>query len=134
MESWIYVFAKFTSEALLFELLVICILVAGYSAFWVLKKRKLGAADQVIPVGLVKGYLNELIVDAETLRIQLFGLLAAQEAPKPKEGDVPGVAVASPELQKRIAELEAKMTEQAKAIHTVTDEKIRIEKELAAAK
>src|SRR6185437_13812316 len=73
---WVYLFSKFTSEALLFEALIIFTLIALYSAFWLLRKRKYGVVETQVPASVVKYYLNELIVDAEQLRAQLFGLLS----------------------------------------------------------
>ena len=58
-------FSRFTSEALLFEALVIFTLLAIYAAFLVLRKRKFGSLKTQIPAGVVKDYLNELIGDAE---------------------------------------------------------------------
>src|SRR5580700_9305858 len=86
MASWIYVFSKFTPEALLFEALAICLLIAGYAAFWVLRKRKLGAAANLVPASVVKLYLNELIGDANDMRTQLFGLLNGGTLPPPPAG------------------------------------------------
>jgi hypothetical protein len=153
--SWVYIFSKFTSEALLFETLLMSLLVATYATFYVMKKRRhgvLGSVDQEIPAGLVKGYLNELMADAEQLRAQLFGLLATQGAPgsfssanysqtsgAALAGGAPGAgagatATAPAEFQKKMSVLETKMTEQAKALETVITEKKKIESELAAVK
>ncbi len=131
MNSWVYLFSKFTSEALLFEALVICVLTGSYAAFWVIRKRRYGAADIQVPAGAVKYYLNDLIVNAEQLRLQLFGLLADKSAtPTPS---LVGIS-ADPNLAKRLLEFEAKITEQAKALETITKEKLQIEKDLASAR
>src|SRR5436309_104433 len=81
MSAWIYLFSKFTSEALLLETLFISLLVAGYAAFWILRKRRFGAIRAAdVPAPLVKAYLSELIGDAKVLRTQLFGLLGGDGA------------------------------------------------------
>ena len=56
MTSWVYVFSRFTPEALLFEILLISILIAGYAGFWILHKRKYGAASAD---GVVKSYMKK---------------------------------------------------------------------------
>lgn len=139
MSSWVYVFSKFTPEALLFEALIICILLAGYAAFWILRKRRYGVIQQEVPAGVVKGYLNELIVDAEQMRAQLFGLLAASGVEMPQRparvvSYAAAPAASDSELAHRLAEFEAKMAEQSKAIESLLSEKTRIEQELAAAR
>jgi hypothetical protein len=143
MASWISVYSRFTSEALLFQALAICLLLAGYAAFWVLRKRRFGVAGEAVPSGVVKTYLNELIRDAETMRAQLFGLLRAAGAQiEPGLGEsplhagqisLPGGAADGALVQKIIV-LEAKMGEQARAMDNVLAEKKRIEAELAAAR
>src|SRR4051812_37142033 len=81
MSAWIYLFSKFSSEALLLEALFISLLIAGYAAFWILRKRRLGAIRAAdVPAPLVKAYLSELIGDAQVLRTQLFGLLGGNGA------------------------------------------------------
>lgn len=149
MSSWVYLFSKFTPEALLFEALFICILGALYTAFFVLRKRRLGSFETTIPVGVVKVYLNELIGDAERLRAQLFGLLSAQGVPVPLPSGAQGVAAApiaatlplagvagisDTNAATQFAALEAKLGEQAKAMEALVAEKTRIEKELGLLK
>ena len=142
MTSWVYVFSKFTPEALLFEALLISILVAGYAAFWVLHKRKYGSADSVVPTGVVKGYLNELIGDAQRLRAQLFGLLGGNMGEIPAtmpaqnaafQGEIPTISVDST-LAKNLAMLEAKLAEQGASMEAVLAQKARLEEELASAR
>src|SRR3954467_15729923 len=77
MDSWIYIFSQFTPEALVLELGLIFILCGGYAVFWVLRKRRFGVVDKVLPSGPVKAYLSELIGSADDLRTQLFGLSPA---------------------------------------------------------
>ncbi|MCM2279614.1 MAG: hypothetical protein NDJ89_16185 [Oligoflexia bacterium] len=144
MTSWVYVFSRFTAEALLFEALAIFLLCAGYAAFWILRKRRYGALEAAsnVPVGVVKGYLNELILDAEQLRAQLFGLLASSglqiaQSPLPLQGvsiNVSPSASNDPEALKKVALLELKMVEQAKAMESMMADKARIEQELAHAR
>ncbi len=153
---WVYFFSKFTPEALVLEALLICALFCAYAAYWVLKKRKQGAAGAEIPGTVVKTYLNELITDAEQLRMQLFGLLSAsgiaiphgiapqpiasassQAAPQPVAAPAPRASttvVQDPELLAKLAALESRMSEQTRAMETIVSEKIKLEKELATAK
>lgn len=159
MTSWIYLFSKFTQEALLFEALFIAFLCASYAAFWVLRKRKYGVLGPDTPAYAVKSYLNQLIGDAEVMRVQLFGLLAgtgidpaAMAALRASSGagavtgastgatatapsgPLPTISAAAlaadPELATKLQAFESKMAEQAKAIETITVEKVRTESEL----
>ena len=148
MASWIHVFSKFTHEALLFEALIICLICAGYSAFWVLNKRRYGVLGKDVPNYAVKSYLTQLILDAEQMRIQLFGLLAGNGvdpnvmnllrsgAPVSAVAGVSLQAIsaaalaADPELGAKLSAIEAKMIEQARAMDTIVVEKTRVEKEL----
>jgi predicted nucleic acid-binding Zn-ribbon protein len=157
MKSWVYIFSKFTNEALLLEGLGICILCAAYAAFWVLRKRRMGVIQTAVPSGVVKTYLNELIFDAEQLRAQLFGLLAAsgiqisertryvhvehaplteshQEKHATPVTTPASSVVVDPDLQKKIQALESKMAEQTKSMDSILNEKNRIEKELLEAR
>lgn len=130
LQSIVYVLSRFTPEALFFESLGILALLAGYTAFWINKKRKFGVIKQDVPAPLVKTYLNELIVDAENMRVQLFGLLSKAGVPAGT-----GVAIAAdPNAAARIAALEAKLAEQSRAIDGFASEKARIEQELNAAR
>jgi hypothetical protein len=140
---FVFIFSKFTSEALLFEALAIFSLLAVYCAFFVLRKRKFGSIEGQIPAGVVKAYLNELIVDAEQLRAQLFGLLSsagvpAHEIPQ-RINEMQQQSTGSAFLQaagtgSNNAALEAKIAEQAKQIENFVTEKARIEAELTEAK
>jgi len=142
MNSWVYLFSQFTPEALLFEALFIFILFATYAAFWVLKKRKYGVVETHLPAGPVKEYLNQLIGNAEQLRAQLFGLLGTTEFPKVSaptptlvsEPVFTAVSSDDPELARKLAEFEAKIQQQAKALEALAAEKARIEAELAQAR
>jgi hypothetical protein len=149
---WVLLFSRFTSEALLFEALIIFTLLAIYSGFFVLRKRRFGSIQTQIPAGVVKAYLNELIVDAEALRAQLFGLLSSagvpaheitqkmselqstsgaaffQATPQPAGSSASSTPAAS---SAAIQAMEAKITEQAKQIENYLAEKTRVEKELS---
>jgi hypothetical protein len=133
MSSWVYLFSKFTPEALLFEALMIFILLCSYMAFWILRKRRFGSVENTIPSGPVKEYLNELINNAEQIRLQLFGLLNSNEM-QHKGYQIVGMNQTSapdPTLTIRLADLENKLTNQTKALEVLADEKSRLEKELA---
>src|SRR5690242_8043543 len=107
MHSWVYLFSQFTTEAMLFEALGILFLCCVYAAFWILKKRRFGVVDVSIPAGPVKTYLNELVNNAEQLRLQLFGLLSSASVvgsmPLPQTFGIDS------DLGKKLAALEAKM-------------------------
>jgi hypothetical protein len=138
----VFIFSRFTSEALLFEALLIFTLLAFYCSFFILRKRKFGSIEGQIPAGVVKAYLNELIVDAEQLRAQLFGLLSSAGVPA---HEIPhrinelqqtsGAAFLQASAGSgATASLEAKIAEQAKQIETFVAEKARIEADLIEAK
>jgi len=141
--SWVYVYAQFTQQALLFQALGIFLLSTFYAAFWVLKKRKMGSAQSEIPSGVVKVYLTELIDEAEMLRAQLFGLLRTSGGkiePSAHAAIAPVVMMPSNGgsndhlLLEKISILESKMSEQARAMEALAAEKRRIEADLAAAR
>lgn len=157
MSSWIHIFSKFTQEALLFETFVIFTLGVAYTAFWIIKKRRFGVSPNVIPSGMVKHYLGELIHDAQSLRTQLFGLLgqtgvggseklsvtlAAGSASLTDLGPsvASGVSAAAeriasdPELSQKMQELEKKLQDQTGAMQALETEKTKLEQELANAK
>ncbi len=84
MEAWIHLFSQFTSEALLLEALTIFLLITGYTAFWILRKRRFGSLQLGVPAGVVKVYLAQLINEAQLLRSQFFGLLNEAGALSPE--------------------------------------------------
>jgi hypothetical protein len=143
---WVFLFSRFSSEALLFEALVIFTLLAVYAAFFVLRKRRFGSVKTQIPAGVVKAYLNELIGDAESLRAQLFGLLYSAGVPAAELAHLRGTGSgisAGAMLQATqagggdpaaVQALEAKLAAQAKQIETFLAEKMRVEKELEEAR
>ena len=75
MNSFIYLYSKFTEELLLLGAAGIFTLLAIYCFEWVIKKRRLGAARNQVPAAMVKVYLNQLINEAQFVRTQLFGLV-----------------------------------------------------------
>lgn len=101
MESWVRLFSQFTQEALFFEAGLIALLLVGYTAFWILRKRRLGVAKPDLPASVVKSYLGELITDAHEVRAQLFGLLseAGVQVPRSIEmGQAPIQVFTSPNV------------------------------------
>jgi len=134
INSWVFLFSKFTSEALLFEILIILFLICSYTAFWVLKKRRYGSIDTAIPSGPIKSYLNELIMNAEQLRLQLFGLLASNDPSTNQLYRLVGLnSLGTGADQAKISDLELKLAEQAKSLQALGSEKANLEKELAQA-
>lgn len=131
-DSWIYVFSKFTPEALIFEVLFVLILLTLYSAYWVLRKRKHGVLHHFssVPPNVVKDYLSALMMDAEQMRAQLFGLLGSAGTP----GPTAHLARPTGDFSAALAALEAKMAEQTKAMEAMLAEKAKLEQELAALK
>jgi hypothetical protein len=161
-DSWIYLFSKFTHEAMLFQALAICLGIFGYAIFYLIQKRKYGVAGKEIESSIVKIYLAQLVADAEEMRTQLFGLLGKGEAtgkllaglqlqadrlghPSAEGSAGAGATVAGsplvstqvvqdPKLQEKLKELEKKLAEQAGALDSVLNEKMKLEEELAGAK
>jgi len=129
----VYLISQFTPEALVLEGLLICVLAAGYSAFWLLRKRRIGVIEHAVPAGLVKEYLGGLIQEAEFIRMQLFGLLKQGDAGF-QQGALPRSFGAGAGGGAALAELEAKLSEQQKSLERVINEKIQLEADLAAAK
>lgn len=151
MDAWIYLFSKFSHEALLFEAFILFIGICGYSVFYLTRKRKYGVAGKDVPENIIKFYLAQLVVDAEEMRNQLFGLLGKGEATArlmggasfspdhhvampPVPTSAPGAALPDPRLQEQLHDLEKKLAEQAGALDSVLNEKMKIEEELANAK
>lgn len=152
MDAWISLFSKFSHEALLFEAFILFIGICGYSVFYLTRKRKYGVAGKDVPENIIKHYLAQLVVDAEEMRNQLFGLLGKGEvtarlmtgtnfphehhaAMPPVPSSAPGATVtADPRLQEKLHDLEKRLAEQAGALDSVLNEKMKIEEELANAK
>lgn len=146
MTSFVFLFSKFTSEALFIEASLICLLCIGYATFWILNKRKYGVIDQDVPSGVVKDYLAHLIVDAEQLKVQLFGLLNstrsgghgfdASALGLTAHGGATGTLMSAgdPAFAAKLQELEAKLTEKETALNGIVTEKDRLTSELQKAK
>ncbi len=157
MDAWVYLFSKFSHEALLFEALALFLGLFGYAIFYLIRKRKYGVAGEDVPSNIVKLYLAQLVGDAEEMRNQLFGLLGKGDASgKFLAGiqlnmEVPASAgtgagataagapvatqvLADPKLAEKMRELEKKLTEQAGALDAVLNDKMKLEEELANAR
>jgi hypothetical protein len=145
---WVSILSRFTSELLAFQSILFFTLLAGYAAFYVLRKRRLGNIEETIPKSVVQGYLNELISDAERMRAQLFGLLQAQGHIPAGHGHAdmngilaqlqatPGAAGGEldPALLQKLQAMEIKMGQQATAVVGLTEEKKLLEEEIARLK
>lgn len=158
MDAWVYLFSKFTHEALLFESLAIFLGLFGYAVFYLIRKRKYGVAGKEVPSNVMKVYLGQLMGDAEEIRNQLFGLLGKGEAsarlmanvqfqsdmPSESSGGagamLAGAPVATtqliqdPKLAEKLRELEKKLADQASSLDSVLNEKMQLEEELANAR
>lgn len=131
MASWIYFFSKFTDEAIVFEMLAFFILVASYAAYYLIRKRHLREADQLIPLSALREYLDNNILETNEFRIALFG-----EALKVADPDStnPGTYVSptDPAAQKKVAELQIQLEAQMKLIEELKTQKEQIETQVAA--
>ncbi len=153
MDSWIYLFSKFTPELLVFQSAFVFVLIAAYAALWVLRRRRLGEEEITIKAGVVRNYLGLLISDAESMRRQLFAILQGEGMPAPHDlaaygggpslgkfagptsfAPLPALKVDDPELQAKLIQLEQQMTQQAAALDGISKEKARLEQELAGAR
>lgn len=161
MDAWVYLFSKFSHEALLFEALALFLGLFGYAIFYLIRKRKYGVAGKDVPSNIVKVYLAQLMTDAEEIRNQLFGLLGKHEVAALRTGmqfqsdlssldgmrDATGTgAVAAgaatpaptsapdPRLNEKLKELERRLAEQAGALDSVLNDKMKLEEELANAR
>ncbi|MBL7714678.1 MAG: hypothetical protein JNL01_04365 [Bdellovibrionales bacterium] len=127
VQPWVQVLSRFTSEALFFESLAVSVFAALYLAFWILKKRKYGSANEVVPSTLVKTYLSQLIGDAEGIRTQLFGFLDSGST-EPRMNLGPALnAVSSGASDPAMA---SRVAEQAKQIESLNDEKMKLQAEV----
>lgn len=156
MDSWVYLFSKFTHEALLFEALALFLGLFGYAIFYLIRKRKYGVAGREVPSNVMKIYLAQLMGDAEDIRTQLFGLLGKGEASARLMANIQFQAdgsvatggagatlagapitttqlVQDPKLAEKLKDLETKLANQANALDAVLNEKMKLEEELATA-
>lgn len=153
MSPWVYLFSKFTSEALLFEGAALALMIASYAGLWVLRRRRIGEEEITIKAGVVRNYLGMLISDAESMRRQLFAILQGEGMPPPHDLPSPGagpslagivaptlsaslagMSVDDPALKEKLVQIETQMATQAQALNAITQEKTRLEKELGQAK
>jgi hypothetical protein len=159
LDAWIYVFSRFTPEALVFQSILILALLALYAAYWLLKRRRVGADVPEVPAHLVRGYLLTLIHEAEDIRSQLFGLLTHEDhdarrtsrnSPSLLKGAGPSLLTPEfptppgagavhappsgvqndPELAQKLRDLERKLQDQHQAYEGVISERERLLKEL----
>lgn len=152
MDAWVYLFSKFSHEALLFEALGLFLGLFGYAIFYLIRKRKYGVAGKEVSSDVVKAYLAQLVGDAEEMRTQLFGLLGKGEATtrlmghfqipvdsngtlaSPSASSAPTAVAADPKLQERLRELERRLADQSTALDSVLNDKSKLEEELKNAK
>jgi predicted nucleic acid-binding Zn-ribbon protein len=148
MASFIYFYSKFTEEFLLLSAAGIFALSAMYCYHWVVKRRLLGAARNQVPAGVVKAYLNQLIGEAQFVRTQLFGLIAAGEkvpnlaqfqmfshadghsSTPTTEGDAHTGSAVPSDLLARLKALEAQLSEKESMVVNVNVEKTKLNEEL----
>lgn len=148
--SFIYFYSKFTEEFLLLTAAAIFSLLAVYCYHWVIKKRRLGAARNQVPAGMVKAYLNQLIGEAQFVRTQLFGLIANGENADNAaafqnlflKGPAPTSGAASPsshssentaipqDLMDRLKALESQLTEKESMVVNINVEKTKLLEEV----
>ncbi|MBI3535130.1 MAG: hypothetical protein HY072_06560 [Deltaproteobacteria bacterium] len=128
INAWVYLFSRFTAELILFESLIIFVLLAFYSGYWILVKRRMGLGSSLIPAEVVKHYLGDLIVNAEGVKTQLFGEVPLQGSTK-----INASGAMEFTLLEKISELENKINEKEKLIQNANKEKEKIEKELSQA-
>jgi hypothetical protein len=152
MASFIYLYSKFTEEFLLLSSAGIFALLAIYCYHWVVKKRRLGAARNQVPAGMVKVYLNQLINEAQFVRTQLFGLIGGnpnnadsntafklthslaptssdQEKPVESTIDLSSGAIPS-DLLERLKALESQLSEKESMVVNVNIEKTKLLEEI----
>ncbi len=156
MASIVYFFSKFTTEFLLLFATLFFALVAVYLFVWVIKRRRLGVARDLIPASVVRTYLNQLIGEAQGVRTQLFGILGGQQtmdslglSHAKSFGDTPvslADAIGAPasaaseqasvpaDLLARLQALEVQVREKESLIEGINDEKKRLQEQLVAAK
>ncbi len=129
MNSWIYLFSRFTAELILFQAFVICSLLALYSGYWILVKRRLGLGSKLVPAEVVQHYLKTLIFNTEDVKTQLFGESTLNLNTRVELGGNVDVA-----LLEKIALLETQIKEKDKMVLLLNKEKESIEKQLLGVK
>ncbi len=145
MQAWISLFSIFTPEVLLLEASLFSLLLCSYLVYFIVKKRRYGSVQDELPAEPVKIYLNHLINNAEQLRLQLFGILAqhptatsnniiVQAAPQLDVSKVTAQVNMSPDFAKKMTEMEARMSEQNRALESLTFDKAKLQKDLEEAR
>ncbi len=71
--SLVYIFSKFTEEALTLELFLMSLLCFCLFGYFLFKRRRYGVAKEQISDQVVRAFLTELLSVSESFRIQLFG-------------------------------------------------------------
>ncbi len=150
MNSFIYIYSKFTEEILLLGGALIFTLLSAYCYEWVIKKRRLGAARNQVPAAMVKVYLNQLIHEAQFVRTQLFGLVnglppegitltpstaAAHPGIETHESPAAQLIQAAPagiggDLEERLKALQSQLTEKESIVVNINVEKTKLLEEI----
>jgi hypothetical protein len=146
MASFIYIYSRFTEELLLLSAAGIFALLSAYCYYWVIKKRRLGAARNEIPATVVKAYLGQLINEAQFVRTQLFGIAQANlpgdshshSSTSPStslSASLTGLEASSPtgisgDLSDRLRALQAQLTEKESLVVNINIEKTKLLEEL----
>ncbi len=71
--SLLYFVSKFSNEVIILEVFLLGCLMTFYFGYVLFKKRKYGAAKNMIPDSVVKAFLFDIISNAEGFKNQLFG-------------------------------------------------------------
>jgi hypothetical protein len=145
MASFIYIYSKFTEELLLLGGAIVFALLSAYCYYWVIRKRRLGAARNEIPATVVKAYLGQLINEAQFVRTQLFGIAQAnadlQSGSGPHSFDGPAANIASVtaafdsgtipgDLSDRLKALQSQLAEKESLVVNINVEKTKLLEEV----
>jgi hypothetical protein len=140
MASFIYIYSRFTEELLLLGAAGMFALLSAYCYYWVIRKRRLGAARNEIPATVVKAYLGQLINEAQFVRTQLFGIAQANLPVgdgfhTPATGPMTGLDVAAPsgisgDLNDRLRALQYQLSEKESLVVNINIEKTKLLEEL----
>ncbi len=146
MASFIYIYSRFTEELLLLSAAGMFALLSAYCYYWVIRKRRLGAARNEIPATVVKAYLGQLINEAQFVRTQLFGIAQANlpadshthssdSLATSLSGSLPGLEASAPtgisgDLNDRLRALQTQLTEKESLVVNINIEKTKLLEEL----
>jgi HPt (histidine-containing phosphotransfer) domain-containing protein len=138
MASFIYIYSRFTEELLLLSAAGIFALLSAYCYYWVIRKRRLGAARNEIPATVVKAYLGQLINEAQFVRTQLFGIAQANlpgAAEAHASSPLPGLDPLAPtgisgDLSDRLRALQSQLSEKESLVVNINIEKTKLLEEL----